>query len=114
MAVEMGRRQKQGDCKNAFLHPSIPANEVLICKPPHGCPFSDPDELWLLKKTIYGFRRSPKHWFDYITAAFYRAGLKPLPNEPCIFTGTIIDGEPPIFIGVYVDDFTYFSASDAV
>ena len=24
MAVDMGRKQKQADCKNAFLHPNLP------------------------------------------------------------------------------------------
>ena len=114
IAVDMGRKQKQGDCKNAFLHPDLPENETIICRPPHGCPLSKIDELWLLKKTIYGLRRSPHHWFKYISEAFLRLGLKPLPNEPCIFTGTLIKGEPPIYVGLYVDDFTYFSASDAV
>ena len=62
IAVDMGRKQKQGDCKNAFLHPKLPPNETVICKPPHGCPLSDPNEYWLMKKTCYGLRRSPRHW----------------------------------------------------
>ena len=40
--------------------------------------------------------------------------LFPLPNAPCIFTGTFIDGEPPIYLGLFVDDFIYFSASSKV
>jgi len=28
--------------------------------------------------------------------------------------GTLIEGEPPIYVGIYVDDIIYFSASDAV
>ena len=114
IAVDMGCRQKQANCKNAFLHPELPSNETVICKPPYGCPLACDDELWLLKKTIYGLRRSPHHWYKYITDAFTRLGLVPLPHEPCIYTGIIIPDEPPIYIGLYVDDFTYFSASDAV
>ena len=56
LAVGMGRTQKQGDCKNAFLQPTLPEDEVVVCSPPLGCPYSDPDELWLMKKTIYGLR----------------------------------------------------------
>jgi hypothetical protein len=26
----------------------------------------------------------------------------------------LIDGEPPIYVGIYVDDIIYFSTSDAV
>ncbi len=28
--------------------------------------------------------------------------------------GTIIEGEPPIYVGIYVDDIIFFSSSDAV
>ena len=72
-----------------------------------------PDDLWLLQKTIYGPRRSPHHWFNHITGALKRLGLCPLPNEPCIYTGRLIPDEAPIYIGIYVDDFTYFSTSNA-
>eukprot|EP00957_Ditylum_brightwellii_P113233 8635269-Ditylum_brightwellii.AAC.1 len=41
-------------------------------------------------------------------------GLKQSPNAPCIFYGDIIEGEPPVYIGLYVDDFIFFSASDKV
>jgi acid phosphatase class B len=28
--------------------------------------------------------------------------------------GTLIEGQPPIYVGIYVDDIIYFSSSDAV
>jgi glycosyltransferase involved in cell wall biosynthesis len=34
MAVEMGRREKQGDCKNAFVQSYLPKDETIICRPP--------------------------------------------------------------------------------
>jgi hypothetical protein len=40
--------------------------------------------------------------------------LKNSENSPCLFIGTIIEGEPPIYVGIHVDDIMYFSASDAV
>ena len=43
-----------------------------------------------------------------------KLGLTACPHDSCVFTGTIIDGQPPIYLGVYVDDFTYFSTSDDV
>jgi hypothetical protein len=33
---------------------------------------------------------------------------------PCLFMGTLIDCQPPIYVGIYVDDTIYFSTSDAV
>jgi hypothetical protein len=32
----------------------------------------------------------------------------------CLFMGTLIEGEPPIYVGVYVDDIIYFSTSEKV
>jgi hypothetical protein len=34
--------------------------------------------------------------------------------SPCLFVGHLVDGEPPIYVGIYVDDIIYFSASDKV
>jgi hypothetical protein len=40
-------------------------------------------------------------------------GLMLSPHNPCIFYGTFQEGLPPIYIlGLYVDDFKYFSPSD--
>jgi len=41
-------------------------------------------------------------------------GLKSCPSSPCIFTGTLIPGHPPIYVGIYVDDIIYFSPNDEV
>jgi hypothetical protein len=114
IAVDLGRPQKQGDCKNAFLHPTLPPEEIVIVRPPPGCPFSQPGELWLLNKTLYGLRRSPKHWYDALCAALQAIGMTPMAHDPCVFTGTLIHGGPLLYLGIYVDDFTYFSESDEV
>ena len=114
IAVNMGRTQKQGDCKTAFLHPTLPPDEIVIVRPPPGCPFSKPGELWFLNKTLYGLRRSPKHWYDALCGALQEIGMHPLAHDPCVFTGTLIPGGPLLYLGVYVDDFTYFSESDEV
>jgi hypothetical protein len=37
-----------------------------------------------------------------------------LPPSPCVFFGNLIEGEPPIYVGIYVDDIIYFSPSDKV
>jgi hypothetical protein len=41
-------------------------------------------------------------------------GLMASEHSPCLFTGILIPGEPPIYVGIYVDDIIYFSASDNV
>jgi hypothetical protein len=41
-------------------------------------------------------------------------GLKQSSISPCLFVGTLFEGQQPIYIGIYVDDIVYFSASDQV
>ena len=61
LAVEQRRVLKQGDCKNAFCQSELPLDETTIVKPPSGDPDAGPNEYWLLRKTLYGLRRSPRH-----------------------------------------------------
>ena len=43
---------------------------------------------------------------------FKNMGLVQSPHDPCIFFGRLRKDLPPIYIGLYVDDFKYFSISD--
>lgn len=105
---------RQGDVKNAFCNCKLPADEVVVIRPPKGCPFSKPNMLWKLKKTLYGLIRSPLHWYSNISKFFKSIGLTNSPNSQWIFTGTHIPGEPPLYLGLYFKDFAFFSWSDAV
>ena len=75
MAVEDCRMLKQGDCKNAFCNSDLPPDEVTIVRPPKGDPSAANNEFWLLKKTLYGLRRSPRHWFVKIDKNLKSMGL---------------------------------------
>ena len=114
MAVNDGRIMKQGDCKNAFCQPTIPEDEITIVRPPKGCPRSKPGTYWRLQKTLYGLARSARHWFDTFSHILKDMGFESMPHDPCVFKCTPIVGEPPIYLGCYVDDFVYYSKSDAV
>ena len=122
MAVERRRTLKQGDCKNAFCQGILPDDEITVVKPPIGDPDATKDEYWLLKKTLYGLRRSPRHWYNKIKAVLHSIGLRQNASDPCMFTGSIIDPSnpaadiptAPLTIGLYVDDFIYFSEDPTV
>lgn len=73
-----------------------------------------PKTYLLLKKTLYGLKRSPRHWYETAKNALLQLNLQPCPNAPCIFTGQIIPNKPPIYVGMYVDDFIYFSSDPSV
>jgi hypothetical protein len=41
-------------------------------------------------------------------------GLRNSENSPFLFTGILIEGQPPLYVGIYVNDIIYFGASDDV
>jgi hypothetical protein len=63
---------------------------------------------------LYGLRRAPRLWFNKLRDHLLSMGLRQSSISPCLFVGTLIEGQPPIYIGIYVDDIIYFSASDEV
>ena len=122
LAMEHRKTLQQDDYKNAFCNGDLPPDEVTIIRPPNGDPDTRKDEFWLLCKTLYGLRRSPRHWYDKIKKILLSMGLKQNIYDPCLFTGFVRNpGDPtdspatvPLTLGLYVDDFIFFSASDEV
>jgi hypothetical protein len=107
---------KQGDCKNAFVQSNQPDSEVVIVRPPAGCPISSPGTYWRLRKSLYGLRRAPRHWFDLVSSHLTspEIGLIQCKNDPCLFVGSPVPGKPPLYLTIYVDDFLYFSEDPEV
>ena len=105
------RTLKNGDIKQAFCQAVLPHTEQYALCPPPGCPNTPPKTYWLLKRTLYGLKRSPRHWFIKATELLAQCGLHPTPNNPCLFVGKP-DGENVLYLGLYVDDLCYFSPSD--
>ena len=64
IATQKGCIPKSGDIRQAFCQSYLPPNEHYICHPPAGCPFSPTNSYWKLKKTLYGLKRSPRHFYD--------------------------------------------------
>ncbi|KAL7479380.1 hypothetical protein ACHAW6_005112 [Cyclotella cf. meneghiniana] len=94
----------------------------LVVRPLVGDPGYANNEFWLLKKTLYGLRRSPHHWYNMFTNIFSELGLIASPQNLCIYTGVInpwsnydptTSDRKLLHIGIYVDDFVYFSEDPA-
>lgn len=60
-------------------------------KPPNGDPDADPNKYWLLKRTLYGLKCSPCHWYSKIKCVLNQLGLHQNAYDPCLFTGHIHD-----------------------
>ena len=91
----------------------MPPNKITIIKPPIGDPDDKKDEYLLLKRTLYGLRRSPKHWYDKIWKILNSMGLHQNAYDPCLFSGHVIDPLDPLdlptsfhlMLGLYVNDY---------
>jgi len=93
------RKLKSSDVKQAFVQATLPSTKKYVFRPPAGCPISKPNTYWLLNKcTLYGLKRSPRHWYEKSVKLLNQAGLQQCPNAPCLFTGTIIPGLLPLFL----------------
>ena len=114
IAVQNRIIPKSGNISQAFVQSVLPESEKYVIKPPKGCPLTPSKTYLLLKKTLYGLKRSPQHWYDTCRKILIDLGLTPCPNAPCIFTGTLIEGQPSLYLGLFVDDFIYFSANSEV
>jgi hypothetical protein len=122
MTVASRRPLCQGDCKNAFCQGILSPNKITIVPLPSNNPEPAPDEYWLLNRMLYGLWRSSQHWYDKINAILQSIGLTPLLEDPCLYTGFVRDpSDPssvitsaPLSLGLYVDNFVYFSKDPAV
>ena len=116
LAVQNKCIPKTGDVQQAFCQSTLPDNETYICTPPAGCPLTPKGFYLKLKKTLYGLKRSPRHFYDLAKNTLEAIGFTQYPSSPCLFIGHLIPNEPPIYLPglVYEDDFIYFSKNRIV
>jgi hypothetical protein len=105
---------KNCNVKQAFVQSSLPPGEDYYVKPTVGCPRSAPGSYWCLIRSLYGLCQAPKLWFEKLSGHLHAMGLRSSTTSPCIFTGILIEGDAPIYVGIYVDDIIYFSPSASV
>ena len=110
MAVEDGRRLKQGDCKNVFCNGILPEDEAITVKPPQGCPHSKSGAFWKLNKALCGLARPAHHWCTAISGhPANNLGFKAMGQGKCTFKRQSFPDEPPICVGPHVDGFVCHS-----
>jgi hypothetical protein len=90
-----------------------PSEEYFV-KPPSGCPRSPPGTYWHLIWSLYGLCHAPILWFEKLSYHLKSMGLQSSSSSPCLFVGTLLAREAPIYVGIYVDNIIYFSPSDMV
>ena len=99
VVVQRGYAVWQCDVKTAFLHGAI--DKVMYLKQPEG--FSDgTSQVWLLHKSLYGLKQSPRCWYGALRGVLQGMGYKKSNADPALFYW---DNEGTrAWVAVYVDD----------
>ena len=105
---------KQGNYKNTFCHLSLTPDETYVITPSVDSPRTPKGYHWKLNKTLYDLRRSLGHWYKCIKAELIKMGLTESQHSPCLYSGYLIPNQPPIHIGLYINNFVYYSNNDSV
>jgi len=71
------------DVRCAFLNGDL--EQTLYMAQPEG--FKIGGKVWLLKKSIYGLKQSPRCWHTNIDSVLQGIGLTKSSNDPCLYVG---------------------------
>lgn len=95
----------QFDVATAFLHGSI--KEDIYIQPPKGIKIA-PNNVWHLKKSLYGLKSSPRTWFEHFKSIMLELNFKQALYDSCVF----YNGS--IYVILYVDDGLVFGEDKLV
>ena len=95
------------DFKTAFLH--APIKEAIYVNVPKGYESStNPNQVWKLKKSLYGLKQSGRNWNATLHNHLKHNGFVQSIADPCLFTKSV-NGEI-IYLLVWVDDIVLASS----
>ena len=97
IAAQFGMKVKQLDVKTAFLHGEI--DTVIYVKQPEGC-HDGTDKVWLLHKSLYGLKQSPRLWHQKVKQVLAKFDLQPTLSDPCCFRSKNFE----LILALWVDD----------
>jgi hypothetical protein len=80
LAAYFDLEMRQYDAVTAFLNAEL--DEVIYTMLPPG--FGAKELVWLLRRALYGLRRSPHLWHNELSGFLQSLGLEPVPGVNCI------------------------------
>jgi hypothetical protein len=96
------------DIYGAFITADI--DDPVYVSLPRGLPTRHgAGRVWKLKKTLYGLKRSPRAFFDSLSAHLLSKGYRRSANDPCLFHSRLSSTEVIVFC-IHVDDFAIASS----
>jgi len=112
VSAALNLRVYQCDIKAAFLQ--APLSEEIYIKTPPGYSSqtsSGEEEVWRLKKAIYGLKQSSCAFWNAMSSHLIDKGFVSILGDPCLFRRILPNGKI-ILVATYVDDIT-FSVTDS-
>lgn len=100
--VNQDMELEQVDVKTAFLHGVL--HETIYMNKPEGyVQKSKEDKVWLLKKSLYRLKQSPREWNHRFDSFMVSQKYKRSEYDPCVYLkGSTIDDM--VYLLLYVDD----------
>ncbi len=83
IANACGLELEQLDVKTAYLYGDL--SETIYMEPPEGIN-TNSDDMWVLKKSLYGLKQSGKAWNDKIHDILTSMGFNHCTGDPCVYT----------------------------
>ena len=92
LATKLNLEATVGDAKTAFLNAELPQNERVAIVPPPG--EEPPGVLYLIIRALYGLRKSPAYFQEWLAEALRLVGWRRCILDPCLFvhdeTGSLL------------------------
>ena len=111
IASHLNFKLYQMNVKSAFLNRML-QEEVYVEQPKGFVDPHRPDDVYKLKKALYGFKQAPKAWYDRLTAYLTEHGFKRVFANTTLF----IRKYKNYFVvaKIYVDDIVFGATNDSL
>ncbi|XP_060548679.1 uncharacterized protein LOC132712152 [Pantherophis guttatus] len=102
IAAIQGENVYQFDIQTAYLHAKL--DQKMYVRAPQGVDHQE-SGIWLLNKSLYGFKQSGRRWYEGLTSSLNQMGFKISSADECVFIKNHQGIKETVL--VYVDDILY-------
>ncbi|GJV22317.1 retrovirus-related pol polyprotein from transposon TNT 1-94 [Tanacetum coccineum] len=96
------------DVKTTFLN-DILREEVYVSQPDGFVNQDNPNHVYKLKKTLYGFKQAPRAWYDLLSKFLLSQEFSKGTVDPTLFIRR--QGKDILLVQIYVDDIIFASTT---
>ena len=111
IASHLNFKLYQMNVKSAFLNRML-QEEVYVEQPKGFVDPHRPDDVYKLKKALYGFKQAPKAWYDRLTAYLTKHGFKRGFADTTLFVRKYTNYF--VVAKIYVDDIVFGATNDSL